>query len=119
MALVPADELLGQQVKQKAVLPDAGLVAQVLPRDTHGPKAGLAKASDRGLVLHLWVDHEAVKAVIVDQVRAQGPHGLEAETSAMHRRIEEEIEAGKPDTNNLSSEYHWAKPMTRSSSITV
>jgi hypothetical protein len=38
-----------------------------------------------------------VKAVIVDQVRAQNPHGLEAEPAAVNRRIEEEIEAGKAD----------------------
>src|SRR4029453_14877939 len=97
LALVRANELVGQQVKQKAVLPDAEAVAQVLPRDTHGPKTSLAKGSDRRLVLTLWVGHKAVKAGIVDQVRAQNPHGLETEPAAVHRRIEEEIEAGKTD----------------------
>ena len=48
-------------------------------------------------VLNLWVGHKAVKAVIVDQVRGQNPHGLKTEPAAVHRRIEEEIEAGKTD----------------------
>jgi hypothetical protein len=38
-----------------------------------------------------------VKAVIVDQVRAQNPYGLQTEPAPVHRRIEEEIEAGKTD----------------------
>src|SRR5262245_39329345 len=101
MALVRANELPGQQVKEKAVLPDTEAVAQVLPRDTDGPKASPAKASDRRLVLSLWVDHKAVKAEIVDQVRAQDPHRLESKPAAVHRRIEEEIEAGKSDDRLL------------------
>ena len=36
----------------------------------------------------------------------------------MYCRIEEEIEAGKLIIVS-ASKYHWAKPMTRSSSITV
>src|SRR5262245_11738303 len=67
-ALVRANELVGQQVKQEAVLPGAEAVAQVLPRDTHGPKAGFANASDRRLVLNLRIDDKAVKPAIVDQV---------------------------------------------------
>ena len=92
-----ADELLSEQVKQKAVLPDAEAVAQVFPQDTDGPKASLAEARDCDLVFNLWVGHNAVKAVIVDQVRAQNAHGLETEPAPVHRRIEEEIEAGKTD----------------------
>jgi hypothetical protein len=42
-----------------------------------------------------------VKAVIVEQVRAQNPHGLETEPAAVHCRIEEEIEAGKADDRLL------------------
>ena len=118
MALVGADELLGQQVKQKAVLPDAEAVAQVLPQDTDGPKASLAKARDRGLVLNLWVGHEAVKAVIVDQMRAQNPHGLD--TSPRPCRAGSR-KRSRPANRMIvsSSEYHWAKPMTCSSSTTV
>jgi hypothetical protein len=41
-----ADELLREQVKQKAVLPDAGAIAQVFPQYTDGPKASLAEARD-------------------------------------------------------------------------
>ena len=38
-----------------------------------------------------------MKAVIVDQMRAQNPYGLQTEPAPVDRRIEEEIEASKTD----------------------
>ena len=81
----------------RRVFPDARGIAHVLPQDADGPKASLAEAGDCDLVLSLWVDHDAVKTAIVDQVGAQNPHGVETEPAPVHRRIEEEIEAGKTD----------------------
>jgi hypothetical protein len=63
-------------------------------------------------------DAHGPKKTLEEEVRAQNAHGFETEPAPVHRRIEEGDRGWQKRIIVSSSEYRWAKPITRSSSIT-
>ena len=69
-------------------------------------------APGRGVVVGGGVDHQAVVADVVDQVAGQGADGVGAQATAVHRRIQVDVDTGVPvvrivDRRVVASSGRW------------
>ena len=87
-------QLVGQQVEQQPVLPDALGIAPVAAEDTDPLEPDRLVGADRRLVRECGIDRQPMMVALVDQPTGERPHGVAAEAAAVQRRGQEEVDVG-------------------------